>query len=79
MRKATAADFDHSPDTAISREEFTTLFNGIMKLPENFKPLRKVEKLLQDKIKLFEGEQKADWATGELLAYASFCLHMEQM
>ncbi len=71
LRKATAADFEHSPDTSISEESFKILFDGIMKLPENFKPLRKVEKLLQDKIKLFEGEQKADWATGELLAYAS--------
>ena len=42
-----------------------------MKLPENFKPLKKVEKILQDKIKLYEEEQKLDWATGELLSYAS--------
>ncbi|MFZ4059367.1 MAG: 2-oxoglutarate dehydrogenase E1 component, partial [Ferruginibacter sp.] len=39
--------------------------------PENFKPLRKVDKLLQDKIKLYNDEQKIDWATAELLAYAS--------
>ena len=42
-----------------------------MQWPEGFKPLRKVEKLLQDKIKLFDTEGKADWATGELMAYAS--------
>ena len=39
-----------------------------MKWPEEFKPLRKVEKLLQDKVKLFDTEQKVDWSTGELLA-----------
>ena len=39
-----------------------------------FKPLRKVEKILQDKIKVFETEQKIDWATGELLAYASLLM-----
>jgi 2-oxoglutarate dehydrogenase E1 component len=44
-----------------------------MHLPEGFKPLRKVEKLLADKRKLFEAEQKLDWATGELLAYATIC------
>ena len=71
LRKATPADFDHSPATAITEERFRQLFDGIMKWPDNFKPLRKVEKLLHDKIKLFETEQKADWATGELLAYAS--------
>ena len=42
-----------------------------MKLPEDFNPLKKVEKILQDKIKLYEEEGKFDWATGELLAYAS--------
>jgi len=30
-----------------------------------------VEKLLQDKVKLFNDEKKIDWATGELLAYSS--------
>ncbi|TCZ67333.1 2-oxoglutarate dehydrogenase E1 component [Flaviaesturariibacter aridisoli] len=71
LRKATVSDFDGSPATAISEEQFRTLFNGLMKWPEGFKPLRKIEKILQDKVKLFEGEQKVDWATGELLAYAS--------
>lgn len=71
LRKATADDFETSPETAISKETFLFLFEKLMKWPENFHPLKKVEKLLQDKIKLFETEQKADWATAELLAYAS--------
>lgn len=71
MRKAVAEDFDASPDTAITADEFTMLFNGLMKWPSDFKPLRKVDKLIQDKLKLFNDEQKIDWATGELLAYAS--------
>ncbi|MBD0374369.1 MAG: 2-oxoglutarate dehydrogenase E1 component, partial [Flavisolibacter sp.] len=71
LRRATTDDFDQSPVTAISEADFRRLFEGLMKWPEDFKPLRKVEKLLQDKIKLFEEEQKVDWATGELLAYAS--------
>jgi 2-oxoglutarate dehydrogenase E1 component len=45
-----------------------------MTWPEAFKPLRKVEKLLQDKVKLFTEENKIDWATGELMAYASLIL-----
>jgi 2-oxoglutarate dehydrogenase E1 component len=71
LRKATPEDFDQSPATAISEADFRRLFDGLMKWPEDFKPLRKVEKLLSDKGKLFEAEQKVDWATGELLAYAS--------
>jgi 2-oxoglutarate dehydrogenase E1 component len=42
-----------------------------MKWPANFTPLKKVEKLIQEKIKLFETENKIDWATGELMAYAT--------
>lgn len=71
LRKATADDFDSSPITALREDQVRKLFNGLMKWPEGFKPLRKVEKLMQDKIKLFEGEGKIDWATSELLAYAS--------
>ena len=71
LRKATANDFDVSPVTAISEDEVKRLFNGLMQWPKDFTPLKKVEKLLQDKIKLLETEQKLDWATGELLAYAS--------
>jgi 2-oxoglutarate dehydrogenase E1 component len=47
------------------------LFGSLMKWPSDFKPLRKVEKILTDKIKLFDAEQKVDWATGELMAYGS--------
>ncbi len=71
LRTATPEDFDQSPVTAISEDHFTRVFDAMMKWPENFKPLRKVEKIIQDKIKLFETEQKLDWATGELLAYGS--------
>lgn len=71
LRKAAPEDFDQSPITAISEENFKSIFNAIMKWPEDFKPLRKVEKILQDKIKLFESESKVDWATAELMAYGS--------
>lgn len=71
LRKATAEDFLSSPLTAIKEEEVKELFDGLMKWPEDFKPLRKVEKLIQDKIKLFTDNQKIDWATAELIAYAS--------
>lgn len=74
LRKAQDADFDKSPDTAISADDFKKLFTALMQWPEGFSPLRKVEKLLQDKIKLYDTEGKVDWATGELLAYASLLL-----
>ena len=71
LRKATEADFDASPTTAIDAEMFKNLFAALMRYPQDFQPLRKVDKLLQDKVKLFESNGRVDWATGELLAYAS--------
>ncbi|MEP6713250.1 MAG: 2-oxoglutarate dehydrogenase E1 component [Ferruginibacter sp.] len=71
LRRATADDFKASPVTAINDVQVKKLFDGLMKWPADFKPLRKVEKLIQDKIKLYNDEQKIDWATAELLAYSS--------
>lgn len=71
LRKATPEDFNSSPVTAISKEEIVKLFHSIMKWPDDFAPLKKIKKILQDKINLFELEEKFDWATGELLSYAS--------
>ncbi|MEO9022614.1 MAG: 2-oxoglutarate dehydrogenase E1 component [Ginsengibacter sp.] len=71
LRRATPADFETSPVTAIPKVEVEKLFHSIMKWPDDFTPLRKIKKILQDKITLYENEQKFDWATGELLAYAS--------
>jgi len=74
LRKATPEDFDASPVTAINQQQFDLLYNGLMKWPESFKPLRKVDKLIQDKLKLFSDEKKVDWATGELMAYGSLLI-----
>lgn len=71
FEKATSADFEYSPSTAINDDQFSLLFNGLMKWPADFKPLKKIEKLIQDKVKLFEVEGKIDWATAELMAYGS--------
>ncbi|MBI3717645.1 MAG: 2-oxoglutarate dehydrogenase E1 component [Sphingobacteriales bacterium] len=74
LRRATSDDFEKSPVTSVSDSDFKKLFDAIMKWPDGFKPLKKVEKIIQDKIKLLSDESKVDWATGELLAYASLLL-----
>ena len=71
LRKANENDFDSSPVTAISEANFKKVFDAMMTWPATFTPIKKVEKILQDKVKLFNTENKADWATGELLAYGS--------
>jgi 2-oxoglutarate dehydrogenase E1 component len=74
LRHANSGDFDQSPVTGISQGDFKTVFDALMTWPSDFKPLRKVEKIIQDKVKLFETEHKVDWATAELLAYGSLLL-----
>ncbi len=71
LRKATDTDFDNSPETSITADQFKQYFDALMLVPADFSPLRKVDKLIQDKVKAFEKDGKVDWATGELLAYAS--------
>ena len=71
LRRATITDFDQSPVTAINRDDFKKVFDALMKWPDDFKPLRKVEKIVQDKIKLFDTEEKVDWATAELMAFGT--------
>lgn len=71
LRHSKTEDFGHSPKTAITKKKLEELFNKLMEIPEGLKPLRKIKKLLDDKVKLYKEEQKLDWATGELLAYAS--------
>lgn len=71
LRKSKAEDFLKSPDTGIPEAKVRELFAKMMQVPEGFTLLKKVDKLLKDKVKLLETENKLDWATGELLAYAS--------
>ena len=74
LRRAVPADFDNSPVTAITEANLKTVFDAMMSWPKGFTPLRKVEKLLQDKVKMFNEEKKLDWASAELLAYGSLLL-----
>jgi len=74
LRKATKDDFLKSPDTGVAEATIRELHAKLMQWPEGFKPLRKVEKLLSEKTKLLQAQNKIDWATAELLAYASLLI-----
>lgn len=71
LRRATPDDFHQSPETGVDKATIETLFHKLMQIPEGFQPLRKIQKLLEEKVKLFKDKKEIDWATGELLAYAS--------
>ncbi|HMN31864.1 MAG: 2-oxoglutarate dehydrogenase E1 component [Chitinophagaceae bacterium] len=71
LRKSTAEDFQKSVSTKLKKEEIEKVFHAIMKIPSDFVPLKKIQKLLDDKIKLYNEKQTIDWATGELIAYGT--------
>ena len=60
-----------SIDTTYSKEKLQQLAKKITTLPEDKKFLRKIERLIGERNKMFFESDKLDWAMGELLAYAS--------
>ncbi len=58
-------------DTTFDKKKLTAIAKVITELPKGKKFLRKVEKLVGDRKKMFFETDKLDWAMGELLAYGS--------
>lgn len=58
-------------DTGCDLEMLTKVAETITELPEGKKFLRKVEKLIRDRKKMFFEKDSLDWAMGELLAYGT--------
>ena len=58
-------------DTTYDKKKLAAIAKTITELPEGKKFLRKVEKLIRDRKKMFFETNKLDWAMGELLAYGT--------
>ncbi|NNK10008.1 MAG: 2-oxoglutarate dehydrogenase E1 component [Flavobacteriaceae bacterium] len=58
-------------DTKYDRKKLDQIAKTITSLPTDKKFLRKVEKLVADRKKMYFETDKLDWAMGELLAYGS--------
>jgi 2-oxoglutarate dehydrogenase E1 component len=58
-------------DTSFDIKKLDEIATGITKLPEDKKFLRKLERLVQGRHKMYFEDNKLDWAMGELLAYGS--------
>ncbi|HET8886339.1 MAG TPA: 2-oxoglutarate dehydrogenase E1 component [Salinimicrobium sp.] len=58
-------------DTTFNIEKLTELAKVITKLPKDKKFLRKIERLIEARHKMFFEDNQLDWAMGELLAYAT--------
>ena len=58
-------------DTAVSNDTLAKVAAAITELPAEKKFLRKIEKLIGDRRRMFFDADAMDWAMGELLAYGS--------
>jgi 2-oxoglutarate dehydrogenase E1 component len=74
LRTSTPEDFDKSPDTSITQEVIEKVGNALTSIPEGFKPLKQIEKLLKERKDQFFETKVLNWASAELLAYGSLLL-----
>ena len=73
MRKSETKDFEKSPKTGITKKTIDQIQEHLMRLPEGFTPLSKVNRLRKGTQKLLDAK-KLDWAMAELMAYGSILL-----
>ena len=71
LRRSKPEDFDKSPETGISEEVVAKVGKALTTLPEGFRPLKQIEKLIEERKKMFFDTRILNWAAGELLAYGS--------
>ncbi|SDY76313.1 2-oxoglutarate dehydrogenase E1 component [Hymenobacter psychrophilus] len=74
LRRSTSADFEQSPETGISEQALEQVGRALTTLPEGFRPLKQIEKLMEERRKMFFETRMLNWAAGELLAYGSLLL-----
>jgi 2-oxoglutarate dehydrogenase E1 component len=58
-------------DTAVDLDTLKELNQGLLRRPEGFNGFKKTERILSRRSDALEEGNKADWGTGEALAYAS--------
>lgn len=74
MRWAKPEDFEKSPDTSVKPEVVEKVGQALTTIPEGFKPLKQIEKLIKDRKTAFFEAKELGWAEAELLAYGSLLL-----
>ena len=74
LRFSEPKDFEKSPETGISAEVLDTIGKALVKLPEGFKPLKQIDKLLKDRQTMLTDTKMVNWGTAELLSYGSLLL-----
>jgi len=71
FRFSRATDFIRSPDTGLPEELLISLGKKITALPSDKKFLKKIERVFDQRYKMFSETHMLDWGTAEQLAYAT--------
>jgi 2-oxoglutarate dehydrogenase E1 component len=71
LRRATPEDFDQSPKTGVKQAIIDKVAKALTTIPEGFKPIKQIEKLIKDRQTAFFEDKILGWAEAELLAYGS--------
>ena len=74
LRYSSPEDFDKSPETGVSLERLEKIGKALVTVPEGFKPLKQIEKLLKDRQQMIFETRQLNWATAELMAYGSLLI-----
>ncbi len=74
LRRAKPEDFDQSPKTAITQAAVDKVGKALSTIPDAFKPLKQIERLIKDRKTAFFDDKQLGWAEAELLAYGSILL-----
>lgn len=70
VQRATADDFEDSPNTGVSRSLLDRISDAIISVPQGFNIYPKVKRLNKRR-REFLDEESVDWALAELMAYGS--------
>ncbi|MBC8156103.1 MAG: 2-oxoglutarate dehydrogenase E1 component, partial [Bacteroidetes bacterium] len=71
LRFSTPADFEKSPETGVPMETLEKIGRALVRLPDGFKPLKQIDKLLKDRQTMLTDTKIVNWGMAELLAYGS--------
>jgi 2-oxoglutarate dehydrogenase E1 component len=74
LRYAEPADFEKSPETGVPAETLAEIGKALTSVPEGFKPLKQIDKLLKDRQTMLTDSKMVNWGTAELLSYGSLLL-----
>ncbi len=78
LRFSKPEDFELSPDTFVSHETLEKILKAVTSVPEDFKLLKKAERILKDREKKFKNDS-VDWALGENFAYGTLLTEGKQI